>query len=672
MKIIVLLIFICSFICAAPEYRSPIELVLTKCSSFAAAIEQSVPLDSCAQKVATAALKMFLGSTSINPLYYSHTQVNYLGEYISEGETADDSYNLAVTAKLGNIATVQFSMLLPPFCPLQTIDPAKVFIARVLSEKFDISLKGRDVLFTDLGVTNDRLLCPRPGLFIFLGVSLGIILLYIIGTTYGYFAQSKDKLFDKFIGCFRLTEVIKAIMVPESRGEAELNALNGIRVTVACWVILGHGFFLPIFEPFYNSKDFLDDTFNRYFMAAIKGGTLAVDVFLFLSGFLAALVSYKCFMLPENRSFKGFLKIYLHRYVRLTPMFALTIVCTIYIQPIMYKSGLHNSVQGQIVACENQWLSSLLYINNFFTEVGDYCNGWVWYLYVDMQLFFVTPLLVLAYYWCRAWTMGFITLGCAVSLGYQMWLAFTHNLNLTIVKFSYSFAGLPSEGDQRTIYYAKPYCRLIPYFMGVILLLLYQESKLGVENGFIRFVQRMFKGCSCMKHVIAVVGFGLMFCSVGSFYFVDRYQEHLTDFLGALHMVFCRVVFTFGLCMFLYPLLTGRLTWLSKVLGNSITGPLGRLAYGMYMLHIPIYAVVTVIMGKNDYYTVPSIVTKVSVTIAMSYVVSFVATVLYEAPLVRITKLLLEKKEAKQEKLVVESGEMKALLKGKDKHIKSK
>ena len=73
------------------------------------------------------------------------------------------------------------------------------------------------------------------------------------------------------------------------------------------------------------------------------------------------------------------------------------------------------SVEVSAEGCRKDAWLNLLYINNYVegTEVEDTCMGHTWYLAVDMQLFIVTPLIVLPLAipqrWCKI--LGLIWLG---------------------------------------------------------------------------------------------------------------------------------------------------------------------------------------------------------------------------------------------------------------------
>jgi len=626
------------------EYLSPIQAITKKCKNYAIMVEESVPLDACSKKVADFAISKFSNQTALNLLFYAKNGVYDLGKFYLSSDDKD-SYKLRISARIKNIVTLQFEMLLPYFCPMQMIEPAKPFLAKYLGKLFDIKMSIRDFDFVDVGTTNNRLMQIRPGLFIYLGVTLVILAFYLTSLCIRDIEGMKNTILRNLFRCFNLKKSVMSILcITEGRGDSNLAVLNGIRVLMSCWVVIGHSFYLPIYEPFYNPTTILDDAFNRYFMAFIKGGTLSVDVFLFLSGFFAGLMSYSVFKKDENRSIWGFLNLVLHRYIRLTPVFAFTIVCTIFIQPIAYQNGMHNSVQGQILACEQQWHLSLLYINNFFTSVGDYCNGWVWYLFIDMQLFIITSIIIALYLKYGKYIIIPIISLCLISLTYQLWISILYKFDLTVVKFSYSFANLPSESDQRTIYYCNPYCRFIPYFIGLLLIIKYCDYK----------AMKSEKKNSNLLGFYGILGFLMMFSMVFSFYFIDHYQEKVSVLIGACHMVFCRIVFSLGLAMFLYYMLfreENNPSFAANILGNKITAPLAKLSYGMYMMHMPINAIVISVFGKKDYYSVETILIKAGITIVVSYFAAFIVTFLYENPCVTCLKIIQEsKKSAKKDK----------------------
>ena len=129
---------------------------------------------------------------------------------------------------------------------------------------------------------------------------------------------------------------------------------------------------------------------------------------------------------------------------RLTGIFALIILFHVSLLrylpygPVDLLSGI------QVAMCQDVWWYDLLYVNNFFSEEGVVsglmfhlgrlelltllcfqCIGQTWYLAVDMQLFWASPLMIWPLWWIHkkkgikwalAWCVGWATVLTGVIL----------------------------------------------------------------------------------------------------------------------------------------------------------------------------------------------------------------------------------------------------------------
>jgi peptidoglycan/LPS O-acetylase OafA/YrhL len=86
--------------------------------------------------------------------------------------------------------------------------------------------------------------------------------------------------------------------------------------------------------------------------------------------------------------------LYLHRYLRITPVLAVTIFCFMSLQRY-FGDGPYNKFMIELyhVSCEHYWYAALLHIQNFVNP-NNICLGHTWYLSPDFQLFLLAPLLV--------------------------------------------------------------------------------------------------------------------------------------------------------------------------------------------------------------------------------------------------------------------------------------
>jgi peptidoglycan/LPS O-acetylase OafA/YrhL len=131
----------------------------------------------------------------------------------------------------------------------------------------------------------------------------------------------------------------------------------------------------------------------------VIGGQIAVDTFFFLGGFLVAYLGVRDL---EKRGGKiPYGAMVLHRYLRITPAFAFTMVFYSQIVSRIGDGPFFVRFQHSVFRrCDNaSWVTSLVYLHNFVPFDSDQvCMGWSWYLGCDMIFFILSPALLLLHH----------------------------------------------------------------------------------------------------------------------------------------------------------------------------------------------------------------------------------------------------------------------------------
>ncbi len=200
-----------------------------------------------------------------------------------------------------------------------------------------------------------------------------------------------------FIAEFSAIRTLRRIFTMKTKNdENSFPFINGIRVLALFWVILGHSFQIGIFYS-QNILDVAVWTRNLAFQL-ILNGVLNVDTFFVLSGFLTAIVFVRQVNKEKRLSFHLMILYYIHRYVRLTPVFLLIILISINLTPYFGHAPLYPTPQGfENDGCRNQyWWTSVLYVGNL-VEPDQMCLTIAWYLHNDMQFHWVAPLALIPF-----------------------------------------------------------------------------------------------------------------------------------------------------------------------------------------------------------------------------------------------------------------------------------
>ncbi len=618
---------------------------------------------SCLSRLQSMANHFLTDPTFSILLGYSSRQLNDMGMY-KECEKQGAYYNLLFGIIIGEGVEYRVGLCMPKECSVEVIAAVKPEIARLISSAFGTPVGEDKLLLIDTREFAETFSRIWPSTAVFLVVSAVLLATIAVVSVLDYrgaFPKNSDAVWTKALVCFSVQRNIGSLMNTENRVDGKLEVLNGIRVWSICWVVIGHVFEIMMMEGVMNLEDVIYDIDNSFFIAIIKAGVLAVDVFFFLSGFLAALVLCRSLKNPRNRTAKTIVFAYVHRYVRLLPLMMVCSFLIPQILPMLYDNPMLHLLEAQAESCKNRMYQNLLYASNFLEPLSRTCTGWVWYLTNDMQMFLFMPFIALLYIRNKRLCLAALGGISVISLAVQIALCYKYN-------FSLSYSHSANEADQEIVYYIKPYCRVIPYIQGVFLYFLYEDGK--QETGTIpafQWVQKSVHDSRALRIFLYVFGGVALLLPVYSFYFIDRYPELWGKAFGIFQMLSCRPVFILGLSLLILPVLVGRGKQLLAFLGHPSMNVLGKLTYGTYMLHIPVIVWGALSAYQGRVYTIVDNVFKTSGFVAVSYLAAFVVDIVYESPVAQLLRLIMgprtrggkdkEKGETKTIKAETETGE---------------
>ena len=156
-------------------------------------------------------------------------------------------------------------------------------------------------------------------------------------------------------------------LLDTSRPPAVIKSIDGVRAISMTWVIWGHTYFYSVNQMDNQIK--VLDAFIAPWYQHIGNAVLAVDTFFVLSGFLTAFILIKKF---QKNSSPGFMaKLYLHRYLRLTLIYAIIIIFNM---GFLGRYGIGTMVRyigdPSAETCRKYWWRNLLYVSNIIVSIG--------------------------------------------------------------------------------------------------------------------------------------------------------------------------------------------------------------------------------------------------------------------------------------------------------------
>ncbi|KAJ8911825.1 hypothetical protein NQ315_012555, partial [Exocentrus adspersus] len=431
-----------------------------------------------------------------------------------------------------------------------------------------------------------------------------------------------------------------------NKNSNELTCLNGIRFFSMLWVIIGHVFFMASESPVVNFIDFVEWTETLRSMAIVSG-TMSVDSFLLLGG---ALLVYSYFKAKHQGLKFNIYQFYIHRYLRLTPALAALILVITTLAPYMGTGPLWDNVTTTLVKpCQRYWWTTLLYIQNYANEDFVLCLGHSWYLSVDMQLYIVSPLILIPLWRYSKIGVGVIITCIIVFIAVPFSIAYVTQIPALVT----NLYALDSYMDYTRYYYIKTHARPAPWFIG--LLLGYLLAKVKFQNGL-----KTLK----LKKVAVIISWAV--CITVTLTCVFGGHSTLTgpefDLLGnTFYIGFVRPTWALCLAFVIFFCVTGNGV-LSDLKKENILGPidwflswpiyqvLNRFTYSVYLLHYPLLVMLAYSKKAGDYFDEMSAVYSFWGITMFSFGASILWVLAFESPVVAIEKFIFKatKKEITQ------------------------
>ena len=545
--------------------------------------------------------------------------------------------------------------------------------------------------FTETEATNEHYgrIGLHTGLVIILLILL--ILVVILAALYDIFIIEKreeenrreDLLptkskYEEIIICFSIIRNAKALIYTKNKIDPNLDIFHGIRVLSICWVILGHSFLTFIFAPLNNMMAMVNSVNNNIWFSLITGATLSVDTFFTLSGFFSVLGVWEHM---RERRLREIFKCYLHRYIRLFPMYAVVLLLAVYIFPMLAKGPANYFLTGIAEQCKATYMDNLLYINNLH-PMSEQCIAWTWYLANDMQMFLLVPIFVYIYRWNPSY-------GVASLFGVSF-LSSTFQL-IYIYKNHWT---TQSNADE---YYIRPWMRVNTYLVGVLAAWGYlafreaenlREGRLHIyispvghreviynyeHLGIFRYIAYRIRDSCCVRYICYITGIIFTFLALFFIYPFNKYSIQ-NNLYNMLFIWLSRPIFVIGLMLIVFPVLVGRGRSLFAIIGAPFFAPLGRITYGAYLVHLLLFFYLVGIQQQVQYYTLHMVILWTLRIILLSYILSLLLSLIVEAPIAKLEStirgyktLTHSTKYPKKVEEEIEIAYMKA--KGKDEEI---
>nr|ABO27283.1 CG5892 protein [Drosophila melanogaster] len=460
----------------------------------------------------------------------------------------------------------------------------------------------------------------------------------IISTFYDYFLCADQNKLPAILKVFSARANSRSLFrITTKPNPNVIECLHGLRGMSLIWVCFGHDFMMSMTSPNINLYDVYTWA-KTPFKDIIQEGVFAVDSFFFISGLLVAMVA-----LRSMEKAKGKLNIplmYLHRYLRLTPIVAVSILLYWKLLPHLGDGPLYGNWNfDSYDRCEGNWYWTLLYVQNYATDSE--CLTHTWYLAIDTQLYIIAPiLLIIVYKWGKK--------GAAVVL--LLLLGLTAYLFSIIVINNYSLisgggGGGPDDYSEDLDHYTHNRASgwlvgfLFGYFLHTIRGKAIKLSRPAVWVGWITCLAFLF---TC---IFAMYPYGM------------GKSKTLPTLNEAFYVSLSRIAWPLGLSWVVFACMQGYGGLANSFLTSPLWQPLSKLSFCAYMGHLFIQNLNAGRTRVNTYFSNYDIMLRFWQDFGFTVLLAYVMYILIEAPCGGLESLILPNRRPAPQPKVQQAAE---------------
>nr|XP_034190369.1 nose resistant to fluoxetine protein 6-like [Osmia lignaria] len=363
----------------------------------------------------------------------------------------------------------------------------------------------------------------------------------------------------KILICFSAYSNMKQIFKLDNSSK-ELRAFHGIKVLGIIWTIYVHVIFYALNIIGNKAEDYI--TMSNIESQIIANGTLSVDTFFFISGFLVVFGFTKKLQRNENNvslssNVMTFIRAIIKSYIRFTPTYLIIILLAIINFTWIEKFSLMDFNEPMHELCSKYWWRNILYINNLF-EWNDMCLTWSWYIANNMQ-FFVFGIFVLilsSSYYYTALSLSIATMFLSI---------FVH------AYITYDIGYIPTfdmQSETFTFIYIRPWMRIPPYIVGM---------------GTAVFLAKCNYKLHLSRTSLAACWFLSVLCNCTILFGISNRNVSLT--VSVLYETFSRFAWSLGIAWLVIACATNNGGIVNQFLSLKYWTPFSRVTFCAYLLN---------------------------------------------------------------------------------------
>lgn len=441
--------------------------------------------------------------------------------------------------------------------------------------------------------------------------------------------KKEEPILFQILLCFSIYTNSKKLFTT-TKVPGQIDCLHGIRFLSISWVILGHSYLFTNTVVSNPAELFIWK--QRFSFQIIANALFSVDSFFMLSGLLTS------FLFLKEAAKKGgkitmpvMIYYYVHRFWRLTPPYMLVIMVFSCLTKYM-RSGPNFPIEGFEPFCKDSWWANLLYINNF-VKLDQQCLPVSWYLANDMQFHWIAPIFLIPF------ALGqnnriFKYIGYGLS---SLMLVINMIVIALILNAHPGLVGADSvlDLDFFKLVYIKPWCRIGPFIIGILLGYALHTCK---DNPDFKLsnIQNM------IGWILSLFTLGLML--FGLYSDNNPNYEDLNKVEHILYQASSRTLWAIGLAFIVFSCTLGKGGIVNHILSWSVWIPLSRLSFCAYLIHLDFITFYGSILERKPFNSDINAIYFFIGHIFVSYFGAFFVSMIFEVPLLGLEKIIYRKK----------------------------
>jgi len=283
------------------------------------------------------------------------------------------------------------------------------------------------------------------------------------------------------------------------------------------------------------------------------------------------------------------------------------------------------SLLAEQTKCRTDWWKTILYINNLF-DTYEMCVEVSWYLSLEMQYYIIAPLILYPLY--KKPIIGYVIVAMCfvITILTPSLLIYYKDLQGYPGIVDAIFPKLPTAQNYNTYIYIRPWCRMGPYLVGIVLAYYMHRTKMRCK----------------MSPILALIGWvlsiALNLTMVLSLYHYFNLEKFMSDALSSVYGGLSRPAWALSVAWVIFACATGYggfvthfLTWRPFVM-------LSHYNYSIYLVHVYVVLIFFAMYQVFFYFDFYLVVIIYLGVLVMSSAIAAIFYFLGEAPVIELER----------------------------------